>query len=312
MPKPTKTPEHPEFAELATSYELTLRADGYAENTVLAYDRAVAQLAGWLLVHHPGVGPGGVTRDHVRAWLVDVRDTRSSSSARSWFAGVKHFYRWMVAEGECDTDPTVGIRTPRASEPTTPMVTREQIKALLASCAGNDFAARRDAAIIFVMVDTGLRIAEVGGLLLDSVDIRDRVLFVEGKGTNRSGPRRRAVPLGVAAARAVDRYLRARRSHPFASRDELWLGTRGHSHLGADGCDAMLKRRARDAGITGLHPHMLRHTWASEFRTAGGQEGDLMYLGGWRSRQMLDRYGKVAAGERAKEAGRRLSFGDSL
>jgi integrase/recombinase XerC len=53
----------------------------------------------------------------------------------------------------------------------------------------------------------------------------------------------------------------------------------------------MLKRRGADAGIADLHPHAFRHTWAHAFRAAGGNEGDLMLLGGWRSRAMLDRYG---------------------
>jgi integrase len=58
----------------------------------------------------------------------------------------------------------------------------------------------------------------------------------------------------------------------------------------------MLKRRGGWAGITGLHAHVLRHIWAHAFRAAGGNEGDLMLLGGWRSGAMLDRYGKAAAG----------------
>jgi len=74
----------------------------------------------------------------------------------------------------------------------------------------------------------------------------------------------------------------------------------------------MLKRRGTDAGITDLHPHTFRHTWAHAFRAAGGNEGDLMLLGGWRSRAMLDRYGKAAAADRAADAYRRLSLGDRI
>ena len=74
----------------------------------------------------------------------------------------------------------------------------------------------------------------------------------------------------------------------------------------------MLKRRGADAGIPDLHPHAFRHTWAHAFRDAGGNEGDLMLLGGWRSRAMLDRYGKAAAADRAAEAYRRLSLGDRI
>jgi integrase len=135
---------------------------------------------------------------------------------------------------------------------------------------------------------------------------------VAGKASRRSGPRHRAVPLGVKAARALDRYLRERRRHPYADTLRLWLGSRGRPTLDADGVKAMLKRRAADAGIADLHPHAFRHTWAHAFRAAGGNEGDLMLLGGWRSRAMLDRYGKAAAADRAADAYRRLSLGDRI
>jgi integrase len=82
--------------------------------------------------------------------------------------------------------------------------------------------------------------------------------------------------------------------------------------LSADGVDATLERRGAEAGIADLHPHAFRHTWAHAFRAAGGNEGDLMLLGGWRSRAMLDRYGKAAAANRAADAYRRLSLGDRI
>ena len=114
-----------------------------------------------------------------------------------------------------------------------------------------------------MFLDGGLRLSELAGLQVADVDLRDRIVFVAGKAGRRSGPRHRAVALGVKAARALDRYLRERRRHPY-------LGPR--------------------------------------LRAAGGNEGDLMLLGGWRSRAMLDRYGKAAAADRAADGYRRLSF----
>jgi integrase/recombinase XerC len=115
----------------------------------------------------------------------------------------------------------------------------------------------------------------------------------------------------VKCAQALDRYLRERRRRPFTEQPQLWLGDRGRATLAADGIDAMLKRRGARVGIQ-IHPHMFRHTWASQFRADGGSEGDLMVLGGWRSRTMLDRYGATVAQERAHEAARRHSLGDRL
>lgn len=302
---------HPDFEALTTSWMLTLESDGYSQNTLAAYGQALGSFARWMAAEAPGVGPVEAQRNHVRGWLVHLRESTSPNTTRGWFAGVRHFLRWMVAEGERADDATLGIRTPPKGDPHTPVLKTEDHRALLATCDAGSFRGRRDAAIILVLADGGLRLAEVGGLQVADVDIRDRVLFVVGKGSNRSGPRRRAVPLGVKSARAVDRYLRERRKHPFHELPHLWLGDRNRQELSNGAIVAVLKRRGVEAGIV-LHAHMLRHTWASEFRTAGGEEGDLMVLGGWRSRQMLDRYGKAAADDRARAAYRRRSLGDRL
>jgi site-specific recombinase XerD len=303
---------HADWRLLADSWRLALEAEGYSPNTLRAYTGALRSLVGWLAEHHPDVRPAQLERVHVRGWLAEVRRTRSRGTARGWFAGVRHFCRFLVAEGEATTDATEGIKTPPPGEPTTPVLSVADLRRLLRACDGQRFIDRRDTAIVLLLADGGLRLAELAGLTLAGVDLRDRVVFVAGKGSRRSGPRYRAVPLGVRAARALDRYLRARRAHPYADRPQLWLGARGGSTLGTDGIAALLQRRAAAAGLVGLHPHTFRHTWAAQFRAAGGSEGDLLVLGGWRSRQQLDRYGRATAAERAAEAARRYSLGDRL
>jgi site-specific recombinase XerD len=204
---------HPDFAVLTVSWELALRADGYADNTVKAYQKAVRSLADWLAEHHPAVGPIELERRHIRGWLVEVREGHSSNTARGWFAGVRHFCRWLQSEGETDHDATAGIRTPAPGDPETAVLSDEELRRLLATCTGTDFTARRDTAIIMLFLDGGLRLSELAGLQVADVDLRDRIVYVVGKASRRSGPRHRAVPLGVKAARALDRYLRERRRH---------------------------------------------------------------------------------------------------
>jgi hypothetical protein len=168
-----------------------------------------------------------------------------------------HFCRWLQSEGEADQDATAGIRTPAPGDPETPVLSDADLRALLAICAGTNFTARRDTAIILLFLDGGLRLSELAGLQVTDVDLPDRIVYVAGKASRRSGPRHRAVPLGVKAARALDRYLRERRRHPYADTLRLWLGSRGRPTLDADGVKAMLKRRSADGCITNLHPACL-------------------------------------------------------
>ncbi|MFG2167413.1 tyrosine-type recombinase/integrase [Micromonospora chersina] len=305
MPHTTPT----EFDALGDSWELSMRADQLSDNTIKSYRRALRSLIASL---PPGTEPDEVTRDDIRRWIIATRERTSSGTARSWFAGVRHFYRFLIKEQEIDNDPTAGIKTPPPNQPVTPVLAEDEVRALLRTAAGNSFVDRRDAAILYVMIDGGLRLAEVAGLTVADVDVASRTIIVSGKGTNRSGPRRRLISVGIKAARALDRYLRARRRHPCHELPALWLGDRGRARLSIDGVKAMLGRRAAQAGIVGFHAHMTRHTWASAFQDAGGSDGDLMTLGGWRSRTMLDRYGAAAAADRARRANSRLSLGDRL
>ena len=112
--------------------------------------------------------------------------------------------------------------------------------------------ARRDTAIIMLFLDGGLRLSELAGLQVADVDLRDRIVFVAGKASRRSGPRHRAVPLGVKAARALDRYLRERRQHPYVDTLRLWLGSRGRP-TAIDGRDHESNDPSLTCGSTRQH-----------------------------------------------------------
>jgi integrase len=109
--------------------------------------------------------------------------------------------------------------------------------------------------MLMLLVDTGARRAELVDLTLAHLDLDLDVLPVLGKGR-----RERALPFGHTAGAALDRYLRARPRHKDAALPWLWLGPQGR--LTRWGLVQMLRRRGEQAGLPGLHPHQLRHSFA--------------------------------------------------
>lgn len=108
---------------------------------------------------------------------------------------------------------------------------------------------------------------------------------------------------------ALDRYLTRRRHHPLAESTGLWLGDQGKS-FGYDGLGRALRRRAKTAGVEGFRPHRLRHTAAHRWLAHGGSESGLMAIAGWSRTDMLVRYTKARASERAAQEAWRLNLGD--
>ena len=300
MPKPVPPLD---LVTLLPSWELSLRAERKSLATVKSYGDGVRRLLSWCA--ETGTAPA-LDKRTVNGLMVALLDAGSQpATVRSRQLGIRRFSAWLAEENEIPADLLIGLKAPKLDTKVIEPLTEAQIKALLKACAGKDYRDRRDEALIRFMVETGARAGEVVALGVADVDLSAGTAIVR-KGKGGKG---RVVPFGPQTALAIDRYLRARRTHKLAATPALWLGDRNRGftyyamHWG-------LRQRAATAGVDNFHPHLLRHTAAHRWLAAGGSEGSLMAIAGWSQPDMLMRYTKARASDRAAVEARTLNLGD--
>jgi site-specific recombinase XerD len=279
---------------LRDSFELHLDATRKPKTTRI-YLAALDALIAHLKVNGMATNARSVRREHVESYIALRRETVKPTTQSLEFRALQQFWKWALEEEEIDRSPMERMKVPKVPDVPVPVVSIEDFKKLLKTTEGRDYNDRRDAAILLTLFDTGMRLGEITGLRVEDVDLKDRLAYVTGKGGHT-----RAVRFGTKTAVALDRYLRLRRGHRRADADGFWLGQDGP--MTVSGIAQVVAKRCTAAGLPRLHPHQFRHTFAHAFLAAGGQEGDLQRLAGWKSPQMLRRYGASLADDRARKA----------
>ena len=228
----------------------------------------------------------------VRGWLAALhrRGLDPTSVARK-LAAVRSFYRFLVRRGAIERNPARELRGPRPSRKLVGFLPIDETDALVGARALGGSARERDVAILEMLYATGLRVSELAGLDLESVDRDARTVRVLGKGRKE-----RIVPYGAAAARALEAYLgrRATRSGPVFTR------ARG-GRLGVRSIRAVVGRAAAAAGVTRrVTPHTLRHTFATHLLDGGADLRVIQELLGHSRLSTTQRYTHVGADQLMK------------
>jgi site-specific recombinase XerD len=283
-----------------------MQAERKAPYTIDSYVRGVKYYLGWCAqtTHHP------LDRAALQGWVTHILHTGAEpATARIRQQAVRRFAAWLAdpEQQELPADPFLGLKPPKLDSKVVERLSDDEPRLLLKACKGRLLRDRRDEAMLRLMAETGMRAGECLALNVPDVDLARGVAVVR-KGKGGKG---RYVAFTASTGAAIDRYLRVRLQHKFASTPALWLAeTGGRERLSYHGLRVALLRRAAAAGVSGFHVHKLRHTFASRWLSAGGSEGGLMAAAGWASREMVDRYSRATASERAMAEARKLGLGE--
>ena len=233
-------------------------------HTIAAYRRDLALLVE--LAGNANTPFSTLRAHHIRRFVAQLhaRGLAGRSLARVLSAW-RGFYRWLGLRGESAHNPVEGVRPPKSPKALPHALSPDEANALLAP-AGDDLLALRDQAIFELFYSSGLRLAELDGLNIDCLaDIAAGEVRVLGK-RNKT----RIVPVGTKAREALAAWAARRGEIAKADEPALFVGRNG-VRLSARAIQARLKRRALLLGLpTHVHPHMLRHSFASHVLQSSG------------------------------------------
>jgi integrase/recombinase XerD len=237
---------------------------GLSANTLSAYRRDLSTCARWL-ARTPLVEARRSDLQRYLSYRVQT-GARARTTARL-LSALRRFYRYLVRERLCATDPTAELESPKLGRPLPKSLTEEQVEQLLVAADTGDALGLRDRAMLETLYATGMRVSELVGLKLSQLNRDAGFIRVLGK-----GGKERLVPLGEEALTWLTRYLAEARSALIGRRqtDALFVTMRA-AGMTRQAFWHNLKRLARRAGVdeTALSPHTLRHAFATHLLNHG-------------------------------------------
>ena len=302
---------------------LARTAEGYSPHTIRDYRLTLRRLVEHL--EDPDIAT--ITATDVRSFMAAMRARRyrgkplgQHTLANMWCA-IRSFFGWCLEERLITSRPDAGLKRPQYTRQPIEPFSREDIAALLKAAEYTAEAvthgrrpfrmrrptARRDAAIVLFLLDTGLRVGEVERLTVADVDLESGEVAVHPYNSGRKS-RGRHVYLGNVARRALWRYLAEREPEPTAD-DPLFVSLDRYP-MDRSSISHMLRELGKRAGVAKVHPHRFRHTMALWFLRNGGDVFSLQRILGHSTLDMVRQYVALAEAD-AASAHRRASPADN-
>ncbi|OIQ51514.1 Tyrosine recombinase XerC [Pseudodesulfovibrio hydrargyri] len=261
---------------------------GYSPATIRSYSTDLDQFEEFLKGRKVTLErPVRLNRDHVRAFLAELhrRQLTKTSMGRK-LSSLRAYFKYLLRHKLITKDPAAGIRNPKQEKRHPQVLNVDQAVALMEARVDPDPEGLRDVALAELLYGSGLRISEAIGLDLNDVD--SDVIRVTGKGSKE-----RIVPLSDAAVERIRRYMGQRHAflHDNYAEQALFLSSRAGKRLDRRQANRIVAKLAKLAGLPkDVHPHMLRHSFATHMLEAGADLRSVQELLGHENLTTTQRY----------------------
>jgi site-specific recombinase XerD len=321
-----KVPTTTSLESLIKGFILTKKTDSKSPMTVKYYEVLLHHFLWYTVKENFPSDAGLITEWPIRAFLNYVisetnrwglkgngsepcQRPASTSTLHHYFAALRVFFNWCVAENFLVQSPLIKIKVSNPKPKVIQPYSSNEIAKILAVCDSDyqhnaKFLGSRNKAIVLMLLDTGLRVSEIGSVNVEDVDIDRGWVKVKGKCAKE-----RVVRIGSTAQKALWRYLIHR---PNIEKQQLWL-TEEQTPLRPNGIQMVIKRLKQRAGVISKgNCHRFRHTFALNFLRADRNPFNLQYLLGHSDLRMVRHYTATLGMEDALKAHEKASPADLL
>ena len=270
--------------DLVRAFLQFLRAErGASPHTLRAYQHELETLTSWLGERRRALL--SATTGDLRAYLASLPRSAPATTRRR-IAAYRTFYRWAVSSGRVEASPAERLRGPRVPSRVPRVLQVGESACVVEAPAQEGWYQLRNRAALELAYGAGLRVSELASLDLDDVDLRDQLVLV------RHGKRRkqRRVPFGEPAVAALEAWLEVRGPSTSAA---LFLN-RYRDRLRARSLHRITRDAGRKHGVSGLHPHALRHSCATHLLAGGADLRAIQEQLGHVSLSTTQRYAHVS------------------
>ncbi|MBI2857989.1 MAG: tyrosine-type recombinase/integrase [Chloroflexi bacterium] len=303
---------------LIGGFKLSCQVEGKSPKTVEWYLSFLGRFQWFLHEEHLPNDVANIGKDHVRAFVRYLQSQAkipqsgkplSGATVQGYVRTLKAFFSWASREGYVSSNPMANVPVPKAPSKVITTFSQDQFAALVGLCLSSDREGRRNLAILFLLLDTGIRVSELVNIDSEDVDLAEGSIRIRVA----KGSKERVVPIGSLAQKSLWKYMTAYRPQPLTGQvKRLFLSERGLP-LTKSGIQQMLRRYGRSAGLTMVRcsPHTFRHTFAKDYLMNGGDIFSLQKILGHSSLASVRMYLNLFTGD-VKKQHQRFSPLDNL